>query len=153
MPYCSKCGREYNDDRKYCTKCGSPLYKEKSKNESFTQTSYTASHSEPKATAYTYSPEHKQNVNYTKDEDTQPVSIAVYILSLILFSIPVLGFLVCLVWACGGVNNKNLLNYSRAVLILMCIGTVIAIVGVIIAAASPNAAIAGFINRLFRLFI
>ena len=52
---------------------------------------------------------------------------ALYVLSLaaILFAIPCVGLILAIVFACGAVKNKNLVNWARAQLIIL--GVVIAI--------------------------
>jgi hypothetical protein len=42
-----------------------------------------------------------------------------------LFGIPVIGWLVCLIYACGGTRYRNKRNFARAVLMLALIGIVV----------------------------
>jgi hypothetical protein len=48
-----------------------------------------------------------------------------YVGTTILLSIPVIGWLICLVWACGGTSKVNKRNYSRAILIFVLTGILI----------------------------
>lgn len=46
-------------------------------------------------------------------------------LMFLLLMIPIVNLLCLIVWACGGSNNKNKVNLSRAMLFWMLIGAVI----------------------------
>lgn len=48
--------------------------------------------------------------------------------SLFLLSLPIAGFIIMIVWACGGCENQNKRNLARAMLIWFGIGVVITIV-------------------------
>ncbi len=45
--------------------------------------------------------------------------------SMLLFSIPVIGFIFMVVWACGGCTNQNKRNFARAYLIWLLIGVAV----------------------------
>ena len=47
----------------------------------------------------------------------------------ILYAIPVIGWICCLVMACGAVKNQNLRNFARANLILILIAAVLCVGG------------------------
>ena len=55
-----------------------------------------------------------------------------YIGMMLLTGIPILGFIMILVWSFGSSFNKNTRNYARAILILGIIGFVLAIVTLIV---------------------
>lgn len=46
--------------------------------------------------------------------------------SVLLFSIPVVGFIFMVVWACGGCKNRNKRNFARAYLLCALIGIAVA---------------------------
>jgi len=50
------------------------------------------------------------------------MSIGSYMGSILLFSIPVIGFIFMVVWACGGCINQNRRNFARAYLLWLLIG-------------------------------
>ena len=52
------------------------------------------------------------------DEDTTPISTLGYIGYLILFHIPVAGFIVAIIFAVGATKNVNVKNLARAILII-----------------------------------
>jgi hypothetical protein len=66
-----------------------------------------------------------------KPEKTNPLPVWKFIGMFILQGIPIIGFIMILVWAFGGSFNKNTRNYARAVFILFLIGLVLTIAGVI----------------------
>ena len=49
--------------------------------------------------------------------------------SCILMNIPVIGWLICIIWACGGCKNRNRRNFARANLIFLAIVALITLVG------------------------
>lgn len=57
----------------------------------------------------------------------QPVSVGAYIGYGLLFSIPVIGFIMLLITAFGSGKSKSLQNYARAILIMYIIGAVIGV--------------------------
>jgi hypothetical protein len=46
---------------------------------------------------------------------------------MLLMGLPVAGFILAIVWACGGTNNVHRRNIARAMLILMAIGIILGI--------------------------
>lgn len=122
--------------------------------------SYQSSTEHTFSADYTQSSSQSRNI-YTdtsnnippKGSEYAPIGIGTYIGSLILFAIPVVGFIVCLIWACGAVKNKNLLNYSRAVLILMLISIVLWIVFSVVAVTVGGSMASFYYRLLHRLMI
>ena len=58
----------------------------------------------------------------------KPISAWGYVGYQLLFSIPVIGFIMLLVFSCGGASNINLKNFSRSYL---CVLLLVAVIGVI----------------------
>lgn len=58
----------------------------------------------------------------------EPVSTAGYFGIILLLSIPIVGFIFSIVWACGGCQKVNKRNLSRAILLLQLIAVIIATV-------------------------
>jgi hypothetical protein len=52
------------------------------------------------------------------------MSIGSFIGSSVLMSIPVSGWLICIIWACGGCKNHNKRNYARSILVFLIIGLI-----------------------------
>lgn len=61
-------------------------------------------------------------------EDTAPLGVGQFLLMMFIAMIPVVGFIMQLIWAFGGSTNINRRNFARAALILSVIAFVLAIV-------------------------
>ena len=57
--------------------------------------------------------------------ERQPVSVLNWVFTFILTSLPIVGFVLLLVWALGGTAYPSKANYARAVILLLIIGVVI----------------------------
>ena len=57
--------------------------------------------------------------------DASPLSLGNYLIMMIVSAIPVVGFIMMLIWAFSGNTNLNRKNYARAALIMMLIGVVL----------------------------
>ena len=58
-------------------------------------------------------------------EEYKPVSLWQFVGLLVLSAIPCVGLITTIVFACGAIKNKNIINFARAQLVL--IGIVLAI--------------------------
>lgn len=65
-------------------------------------------------------------------EDTTPISAWGYVGYMLLFSIPCVGLICLIIFACGGSKNVNLRNFARGQLILWVIGIILCIIMVAI---------------------
>lgn len=81
----------------------------------------------PPAQQQTYYQAPQQNY-YQKPQDTAPMTVGQYILMMFISAIPLVGFIMLLIWAFGSDTNANKKNYARAVLILSVIGIVFCII-------------------------
>lgn len=61
-------------------------------------------------------------------EEYQPISMCGYLGYELLFSIPVIGFILLLVFSFRGTQNKNLRNFARSYICLMIIVIVITVI-------------------------
>ena len=50
----------------------------------------------------------------------------------LLFAIPVVGFILLIVFACGGTHNINLRNFARSYFCALLIGAILAIIGIVL---------------------
>ena len=71
--------------------------------------------------------------NYVQPND-QTVSVGDWFVTMLLTSIPLVGFIMLLVWAFGGGAKESKKNYARAALIFALVGIVIGIITSIIMA-------------------
>lgn len=60
-----------------------------------------------------------------ENDELKPVSIWTYVGLFFLSAIPCVGLIATIVFACGAVKNKNIINYARAQLIV--VGIVLAL--------------------------
>ena len=134
--YCPNCGKQNPDDAKFCESCGAP----------------TAAAEAPKAAPppppppppqqpvynqqpvqqyappqQTYYPP-QQTYNTAAAGGAPVMSVGSYIGTMLLSAIPLVGFILLLVWAFGSDTNPNKKNFCRAYLILMLIGIVLGII-------------------------
>ena len=64
---------------------------------------------------------------YYNQELERPCSLGDWILTIFITFIPVIGFIMLLVWAFGGGASKSKSNWARATLIWMIIGIILTI--------------------------
>ena len=118
MAFCENCGKPvYRLDRS-CANCGAPVTQ-------FQQN--TNSEAQPSA---------RVSEDLTQSSPYAVLSSWGFVGSMLLMSIPIVGFIITIVWASGGVFNLNRRNLARAYLLLMAIGVVIYIVAAIAIFAS-----------------
>lgn len=107
--FCEKCGARNSDNSMYCEECGAPLT------------------GQPKR-AWTDSSNSTSNVQYVRNEvseDYKPIGMWGYLGYEILFSIPLVGFILLLVFSFGGTRNINLRNFARSYFCLLIIAVVV----------------------------
>ena len=93
---CKKCGGAVKMEDQFCMHCGMPLEKEESVRE--------------------------ENRN---DNKVEVLSMGDYLLMLILLAIPVVNFIVCILWIISGNGNPNRKNFAKAWLIIAVVGTIL----------------------------
>ncbi|MBQ7102695.1 MAG: hypothetical protein IJN89_01400, partial [Anaerotignum sp.] len=93
---CKKCGGAVKMEDQFCMHCGMPLEKEESVRE--------------------------ENRN---DNKAEVLSMGDYLLMLILLAIPVVNFIVCILWIISGNGNPNRKNFAKAWLIISVVGTIL----------------------------
>ena len=89
---------------------------------------------------------YSQQPMYTAPE--KPVSPWMYLLLMIVFAIPVVGFILIIVLACGAAANKNIRNFALAYVLVW----VICIVLILILAAVAAPLIMEIVNELQYMF-
>lgn len=86
--------------------------------------------------------ENQNNLNEANiPEEYQPLSIGKFLGFQLLFCIPCVGIVLQIIFACGAVKNKNIINWARANLILY--GIVIAIYAILMLLGVGGAAMFG----------
>lgn len=133
MSYCKICGSTVGDYDNVCTNCGSPLSKEN--------------------TAQPNSAAKPQSAYSSASGAISPVVGSWgFVGSILLLGIPVVGFIVALVWAFGGVSNQNLRNLARANLLLLLIWTVI-LLSILLLIALRFGSLMYYLNYLVDQFV
>ena len=107
--YCQNCGNKLNDGADVCLNCGKQLKKSQGQNFNV------------------------QNIPY----EYKPISMWGYFGYELLFMIPIVGWILLIVFALGGSSNVNVKNFARSYFcILIIIIVLIILIGGIGAAAS-----------------
>lgn len=151
MKTCPKCNTVNNDVNVFCETCGNALPVENAEpqqapvyetpTQAAPQPQYQAP-VQPVNPVYAMPPQFNENM---LPEEYKPVSVGKYIGYSILFSIPVVGFIMLLVTAFSGGTNKSLKNYARAMLVMMAIGVVLGvIIGVLMGVLGMSMMDSGF---------
>ena len=149
--FCANCGKQNPDDSKFCESCGAPLADTAAAiaAPAAAAVAYTPPPQlqpqpvyrppvAPQQPVYA-APVPQQQPYYQQPQQpaynpaavgagAKPLSVGEYILTFIVTAIPLVGFIMLLVWAFGSDTNPNKKNFCRAMLIMMLIGIVLSII-------------------------
>lgn len=148
MAFCSFCGTQVPDDIKFCTGCGKPMPLQIKMQPSSVQQpvaqpqpAYTAPappqqvyaappppqpvYAPPAGQPYAYAAPADPNAPLPPGSKYEPITTGGYIGIMLLMLLPVINFILLLVWACGGCRKVNKTNFARAMLIVMLISMVL----------------------------
>lgn len=133
MKTCPKCNAVNNDVNVFCETCGNALPVENAAPQAPEFETPVEAAPQPQYQQYQPAPQNFYGMppQFNEDmlpEEYKPVSVGKYIGYSILFSLPVVGFIMLLVTAFSGGTNKSLKNYARAMLIVMVIGVILGII-------------------------
>jgi hypothetical protein len=119
---CSQCGKNNPDDARFCDGCGNTLQ----------AAPINQGYAPPPPPPPQYQqPQYQQSYQqpgYTPAVDNSPLSVGQYIGMYLIQLIPVVGFILLLVWAFSADTNLNKKNWAKAMLIIMLIGIALTIV-------------------------
>ncbi len=136
--FCTECGKEIADGVAFCTECGTKFEANEPKLVSapppVTQSPVAQVNTQP-----SYSPPVADNQN-------KVISTGLYIGLMILFAVPIIGFIACIIMAFTA-KNKNIKNYARATLIWMIIAFVLLAILIAIASILVNT-LTDYINQM-----
>ncbi len=136
--FCSNCGNNLPDNAKFCDGCGTamgeqaaaayPLPTPTSTPKNPYTTPHQPAYTPPAYTPPAYTtpqaapqPEVYQPATFsskTSSADATPLSIGSYLGMMLITAIPLIGFIMLLVWSFGGSVNRNKKNWARAMLIM-----------------------------------
>lgn len=143
---CNNCGTENADGQQYCQGCGAALYGQSNMYTQQNQNTYGQQNLYSQQ-AYTTPPQQVvYNQRITKENlpyEFQPISMWGYFGYQILFMIPIIGFILLIVFALGGTKNVNLKNFARS---YFCVTIIVLVVVLIIAATGGLAILGGSMN-------
>ena len=110
MAVCDNCGKPvYRLDRT-CANCGAPVTQ-------YSQSSYGESRGHSRL-----------NDDYSQSSAYDVLSSWGFVGSMIVMSLPLIGFIMTIVWASGGTVNLNRRNLARAYLLVMGLGILLSVI-------------------------
>ena len=151
MSTCANCGANYPDERDACPRCGAPapaVYDDYPENyseeydaaydaapeQNYSDTQYDRADGYRSAygqggPAYDrgqpprgYPGTGEPAYRYAPPRDDAVLSTGAFVGSLALLAIPIIGFIIQIIWAVGGAKNRNRRNLARAYLVLSIVG-------------------------------
>lgn len=122
MKNCPYCNAINNDESSFCEVCGADMNKRPASGQNAQPAPYPNVRYAPPQPSY-YPPYGYQPVNESMlPLEYQPVSVGQYIGYTLLFSIPLIGFIMMFVIAFGSGNSKSLRNFAKSYLIMTAVG-------------------------------
>lgn len=157
--FCPKCGTEVSDDKAFCPECGNPLKSQAQQASGARQTAGAQQASGGQQTAgaqqswqatgaQSGARPHPQ-VQFQSDtvvlpDEYKPISMWGYFGYEILFSIPIVGFIVLIVLSING-KNQNVKNFARSYFCFTIIVLILLVILLVsVAGAGASAAFGGY---------
>lgn len=138
---CGNCGREYPYYYDKCPYCGTINIDTKNAQQTREYSNdyrdnnrqdYYVQQNNPQYNRNQYNEGYRQPVYNGYYRSDEPVSIGSWIGVWLLTCIPIVGFIMLIVWACGGTRKTSLKNWARAqfiiFLILILIGVIFSLI-------------------------
>lgn len=153
MAFCTFCGAQVPDDIKFCTGCGKPMppqvkvqpplqaqpqvqpqpvtpppppaYTAPASPQPQPQPAYAAPVPPPPQPQPVYATPADPNAPLPPGSKYEPITTGGYIGIMLLMMLPLINFILLLVWACGGCRKVNKTNFARAMLVVMLAGMVL----------------------------
>ena len=144
---CGNCGKEYPYYYDKCPYCGAAnADPRKAQQQSQPAGNNYQQNNGQQYNRQNYDYGYQQPVYRDVNRGYEPVSIGSWIGVWLLSCIPIVGFIMLIVWACGGTRKQSLKNWARAQFIIFLILILIAaIVGVIMYATGAD------FNKVFNI--
>ena len=147
--FCTECGAKLKDGAAFCSECGAKVPAGKQPGAA-PETPPQTQAQPAAAEQQTYQPRQTYTVPVPTPPAVQPVSTAYYFWMMLLFAVPVVGLIVCLVTAFSG-DDTSRKNFSRAVLIWILVAIVLSII-VAIAIAAVGGSIMNILFNSYRYY-
>lgn len=147
--FCTECGAKLKDGAAFCSECGAKVPAVKQPGAA-PETPPQTQAQPAAAEQQTYQPRQTYTVPVSTPPAVQPVSTAYYFWMMLLFTVPVVGLIVCLVTAFSG-DDTSRKNFSRAVLIWILVAIVLSII-VAIAIAAVGGSIMNILFNSYRYY-
>jgi len=146
MAICKYCGAQVAENVKFCTACGATLEQPAPAPAAYQQ--------QPVYAAPAPAPARPVDDRPAKGSDYAPIGTFGYIGYFILFAIPILGQILCIIWAFGkNGGNVNRRSLARAVLVFLIVGLIAGLtIGIAARTAIRSAAAAGNEAGIFSIF-
>ena len=147
--FCTECGAKLKDGAAFCSECGAKVPAGKQPGAA-PETPPQTQAQPAAAEQQTYQPRQTYTVPVSTPPAAQPVSTAYYFWMMLLFAVPVIGLIVCLVTAFSG-EDASRKNFSRAALIWILVAIVLSII-VAIAIAAVGGSIMNILFNSYRYY-
>lgn len=152
--FCPKCGTEVSDDKAFCPECGNPLKSQAQQSSGARQTAGAqqtagAAQQSWQATGAQNGARPHPQVQFQSDtvvlpDEYKPISMWGYFGYEILFSIPIVGFIVLIVLSING-KNQNVKNFARSYFCFTIIVLILLVILLVsVAGAGASAAFGGY---------
>jgi len=138
--FCENCGNKITEEMKFCMSCGCELNNGQEEVVKTVNTQNTAENwmhqninaplqNNPSPQAFLNQPQQPTPAFLTQpysttDPTLMPLSTGQFIITFIIQSIPIIGFIALIVWAFGSKVNRNKKSYARAILIILIIASI-----------------------------
>lgn len=152
--FCPKCGTEVSDDKAFCPECGNPLKSQAQQASGARQTAGAqqtagAAQQSWQATGAQNGARPHPQVQFQSDtvvlpDEYKPISMWGYFGYEILFSIPIVGFIVLIVLSING-KNQNVKNFARSYFCFTIIVLILLVILIVsVAGAGASVAFGGY---------
>ena len=134
--FCTECGKEIAAGAAFCTECGTKVPADPTTATTKTVTEAKDTKVEPPVVHTPPAQSYQAQQTYTQpapDPASKVVGTGAYFWLMLLFAIPIIGQIACLIMAFAP-KNKNIKHFARAQLIWMVIGIVL--IGILVALLS-----------------
>ncbi|MEA4888186.1 MAG: zinc ribbon domain-containing protein [Clostridiaceae bacterium] len=130
--FCPNCGKQTSDDSKFCESCGAVIADAAAPAAPVYNAPPPVYQQPPVQQRPVYTappqPQYYQQPAYPAVDNTKPMTVGEYILTMFLCGLPLVGFILTLVWAFGSDVNINKKNLCRAMLIFGVIAIVLGLI-------------------------